>query len=373
MSDVSRPNLRALALALLPAIAGCAGFFVSTGSSSSGSTDFVYVANATTNTVSGFSVGSGALSATSNSPYSLAFQPSSLAINPANTILFVGGNSRITAYSIGSAGALTALNSGSAVAVANVVAMDISPDGQWLFALDGNGVSLDEFQINSTTGVLTQVTGATFSVTSGVVVPRDVKVAPNGAFVFVALGTGGDLVFTLNQTSGAVAASQQLSTPTTTSSDNALAVDASSAYLYVARSGTNGGMAVYTIASGTGALNSVSGSPFSAGTQPYSIVMNKAGTDIYLANRGDSTISGYSVGSGGVLTALSGSPYTSGSSVSALAVERSGKYLLAAASGGSPDLTLYTFDSSVTGKLDLTTTVATGTDPTGPAAIAATH
>ncbi len=203
---MSSRRLRLLSFAwlgvLLPVV-GCSGFFVYPGSTTGGGsttgTDFVYVANATTQTLSGFALASGALTAVANSPYGLGFQPSSLAINPANTILYVAGNSQIYAYSIGSSGALTTLNNGSPVMIANVVSMDISPDGQWLFALDGNGVSLDEYQINATTGVLTQVSGAAYSVAKAVVVPRAVKVSPNGAFVFAALGTAGDLVFTLNR------------------------------------------------------------------------------------------------------------------------------------------------------------------------------
>jgi 6-phosphogluconolactonase (cycloisomerase 2 family) len=330
------------------------------------------VANATTETVSGFAVGTGTLTAVTSSPYQLSFVPTAVAVNPANTILFVAGNSLIYAYSIGSGGALTALNSGSAVAISDVVSMDISPDGQWLLVLDGNGITIDEFLINSTTGGLSQVAGASYSISGATVLPRAIKVAPNGDLVFVALGGAGDLVFTFNTTSGAMASSQQLSLSSTTTSDNALAVSPSSSYLYIARSGTAGGLAVYSIGT-NGALTSVSGSPFAAGTQPYSVVLNKAGTDVYLANRGDNTISGYSVASTGTLTALSGSPYTSGSAVTALAVDNSADYLLAASNGGSPDLTMYSFDSSIVGKLDLSTTSSTGTDPTGAVAIAATH
>jgi 6-phosphogluconolactonase (cycloisomerase 2 family) len=151
-----------------------------------------------------------------------------------------------------------------------------------------------------------------------------------------------------------------------------LAVSPDSTLLFIARSGPAGGLAVYTIGSG-GALTSVSGSPFTAGTQPYSVAVNTAGTDVYVANRGGNTISGFSIASGGPLTVLSGSPYQSGSAVTALAVDSSGDYLLAAANGGSPDLTMYSYDSATVGKLDFATSVPTGTDPTGPVALAMTH
>jgi 6-phosphogluconolactonase len=157
-----------------------------------------------------------------------------------------------------------------------------------------------------------------------------------------------------------------------TTSDNGLAVSPNSAYLFIARSGTGSGVAAYAIGTG-GSLTEVSGGAYTAGNQPFSVVVNTAGTDVYVANQLDSTISGFSIGSGGALTAISGSPYTSGSAVTALAVDRTADYLLAAARGGSPDLTMYSYDQTTAGKLDLSTSTATGTDPTGAVALALTH
>jgi len=117
----------------------------------------------------------------------------------------------------------------------------------------------------------------------------------------------------------------------------------------------------------------VTGSPFAAGTQTYSVVLNKAGTDVYAANRGDSTISGYAIGAGGLLTPLAGSPYKSGLQVTALGIDSSGKYLLAAANGGSPDLTMYGFDVTTPGKLDSLTSASTDTAPSNAVAVALTH
>jgi 6-phosphogluconolactonase (cycloisomerase 2 family) len=298
--------------------------------------------------------------------------PTALAVTPSDTFLYVGTASVIYGYSIGTGGVLTTLNNGSGVAIANVAAMDISPDGNWLLALDGNGITIDQFQINTTTGALGTGAGASYAISGATVVPRALKFAPNGDYVFLALGTAGDLVYQFNTTTGLLTSSQTLATVSTTTTDNALAVSPNSSYLYIARSGTSGGLAAYSIGT-NGVLTAVTGSPFAAGTQPYSVVVNNSGSDVYVANRGDGTISGYSVASSGALTTLSGSPYTSGSAVTALAAERTGDYILAVASGGSPDLTMYSFDSVTAGKLDLSATTATGTDPTGPVAIAVTH
>jgi 6-phosphogluconolactonase len=380
MMGLLRRVAAVLGLAALCWTTGCAGFWVAVDNSSSSSTtptnDYVYVANATTETVSGFAVGTGSLTAVTGTTYSLGFAPTGAAVNPANSILFVGGNAAIYAFAIDSStGALSVLNGGGAVGYAAVASMDISPDGNWLIALDQNNLTLDEFLINSSTGVLTAYNPTYYPVPSGAtVVAHGVKFAPNGNDLFLALGTAGDVVYPFNTSTGALSAPLSLSLgPASTNSDNALAVSPDSTLLFIARSGPAGGLAVYTIGSG-GSLAQVSGSPFTAGAQPYAAAVNAAGTDVYVANRTDGTISGFSIASGsGVLTTLSGSPYQSGSGVTALAVDSSGAYLLAAANGGSPDLTMYSYDPTIMGKLDFSTSIATGTDPTGPVALAMTH
>src|SRR5262249_54551909 len=133
-----------------------------------------------------------------------------------------------------------------------------------------------------------------------------------------------------------------------------------------------GGIAVYTIGNG-GALNSISGSPFTSGNQPNSLVLDSTGKYLYAGNRGDGNISGYLIGTNSALTALSGSPYASGSQVNSLGVDKSGKYLLAGAFNGGPDLSMYSFDATVAGKLNLVTSAASGAAPAGVSAIALTH
>jgi 6-phosphogluconolactonase len=368
----------ALGMLGLTFTSGCAGFFVYPGSLTGGGStgsggNYVYVANAASNTVAGFAIGTGTLTALPNSPYALGFSPAAMVINPANSILFVGSGNAIYAYSIQSNGSLNLLTNGGITLplTGSVISMDISPDGQWLFIADGNDSTLDEYLINSSTGALGLQTGGSYSLPGAVA--HAVKVAPNGGLVFLALGTAGDVVFTFNTTTGAVANSQQLAfTQPSTVSDNALAINSASSLLYIARSGSSSGVAVYTIGT-AGALTAVSGSPFAAGNQPFSVALNQAGNDVYVANQLDSTISGYSVASNGVLTAVSGSPFTSGSAVTALAAERTGNYLLAAAHGGSPDLSMYSFDQTTAGKLDLSTSTTTGSQPAQAIAIAVTH
>jgi 6-phosphogluconolactonase len=383
-------GIAALGIWALFLATGCNGFFVYPGSVAGGGTgsstgDYVFVANSTTETVAAFSISTNTLTAASGSPYSLGFVPTAAAVNPANTIVFVAGTNGlygfINSYAIGSSGALSLLASNNLGSAAEV-SIDISPDGNWLVALDANGPAaneaiLDEYQINTSTGQLTGEpnAGGIYGYTGSsipTIVPRQIKFAPNGSYVFAAMGTAGDLVFPFNTSNGTFSQPLVLALGSSGTSDNALAVSSGSGFLYIARSGTQGGLAIYTIGSG-GALSEVSGSPLTAGSQPFSVVVNKAGTAVYVANQLDGTISGYSIASSGAVAILSPATYATPSDPRAIAIDNSGNYLLSISNTGSPDLAMFSYDSTSTGKLDLATSIATGADPTGPVAFATTH
>ncbi len=357
--------------AVLPALTGCDGFFVPVNGGTGTTGNYAYVANSATNTVSGLAIGTGTLTNATGSPNAVGYPPAALVLTPNNGFLYVAGPGAIYVYTVGANGSLTGASGGAAVAIANVSSLDVSPDGNWLFGLDTTSSVLDQYKINQSTGALSVVAATPYTVMNAVVVPKMVRVAPNGALIFIALGTGGDIVFTFNTSTGAVVSSQQLSLGSTTS-DNGFAINSTTTYLYIARSGANGGLAVYSIGT-AGALNAVAGSPFVAGTQPTSVVLDSTGTFVYVANRADGTISGYTIGTGSVLTPLAGSPYASGSLVTSLGRDNSGKYILAAAFGGAPDVSMYSFDSTIQGKLNLATSTPSGTDPASSVAIALTH
>jgi len=367
------------ALGVLLLVAGCADFFVYPGSTGTGTgtkagSDYVYVANHTTKTLSGYSVGSGALSPISGSPYTLSFAPNAAVVNPANTRLFVAGVDAgagyIASYSISSTGALTLLNTTN-TGLADPISMDISPDGKWLIGLDGNGITVDEYQINATNGTLTLGNGQSYLIPKSVVVPRAIKISPGGNYIFAAIGTAGDLIFPFDTTTGALSSPTGLSLPGNVS-DNALAVSPNGNTLYIARSGSNGGLAAYSISS-TGALQALTTNPYAAGSQPLAVVVTGDGNNVYVANQADATISGYTIASNSTATPTTGSPYSNASGPSGLAIDNSGKYLLSISNAGSPDLTLFALDTATPGKLNLIASTSTGTDPTGAISIAATH
>jgi 6-phosphogluconolactonase len=405
-----RRCLVAMVAVLLSTLVGCSNFFVppnDTGGGTGGNgtaTGTVYVANLTTSSLNGFGVvpavaavpavpatattpavpavpaTPAALTAVAGLPMKLAYQPISMVVTANNTFLYVGSSGGIYLYAINSNGSLTIPAANPKPAGVFAISMTISPDQQWLIALDGTTQQLDIFQINATTGALNSLNApAVYSLLSGsgTWAPSSVRISPNGQLIFAALGTAGDVVFTFNTTTGVAVSSANLNVPTTTTSDFGLAVDSKTAYLYIARSGTQGGVAVYSIGA-NGSLVAVTGSPFAAGSGTYAVQLDSTGTYVYAANRTDGTISGYtivpgSIASGLTLTQLSGSPYTTGTGTPSLGLDSTGKYLLASALAGSPDLSMFSFDPTTAGALDLATSKATDTDPAGAVAIALTH
>jgi 6-phosphogluconolactonase len=378
----SKQRWAVVAVVIVPVfITGCSDFFppINGGGSGGGTTsNRVYVANQAANSIGGFAIGTGTLAALNGSPLATSYKPISMVVTPNNALLYVGSATGIFVYFINSDGSLTAPTTGSQPAGVSAPALAVSPDGKWLIALDGRTQQLDIFQINASTGALTSVNlPATYSPTAGTWQPSDVRVSPDGTLIFAALGIAGDVIFTFNTTTGVATSSQVLATGNAATGDYGLAVSAKTTYLYIARSGTNGGVAVYSIGSG-GSLTPVTDSPFAAGSGTFSVALDSTGTYVYAANRADATISGYTIVPsttvlGLSLTPLSGSPYTSGTTVQSIGIDATNKYLLAAAVGGAPDLTMYSFDVAVPGKLDPATSVATGVDPAGAVALALTH
>ena len=395
-SGIHRSIFLAVSLSML-CMTGCKNFFTpittTTGTTTATPTntgDFAYVASVNTAsstnpiyTLSGFTVGTNSLTALSGFPLTLPFAPSTAVVTPSNALLYVCGSEVLYGYTISSAGALTSIlntNQQEALVNANIIQMVVSPDGQWLLALDntpnGNIATIDEYAISST-GQLTATTGAQYALTGtvGTLIPSGIAVSPDGTLVAVSLGTGGDVLFGFTTSTGVLTEVAQENPPTTSSADQAIAFDSTSSILVVARSGTDAGVVSYAITNSGGTLTAATGSPFAVGNGPASITIDKTGKYLYVGNKVDSTISGFAIGTGGVLTALANSPYTAGDGINALAYDNSGDYILSTALNGSPDVKMYSFDATNAGALDASTSASTGdpTEPAGAVAIAMTH
>ena len=385
----SRPNPAHLcALALLSAItllSGCGGFFVCEGKTSCPTTpcttncpttgvNFAYVSNpsSSSNTVNGYNLANGNLTTNATgAPYSFGYSPIAMVVTPANTFLYTASNPALSTgylygYAVGTGGALNILSSGMPLVTESAVSLAVSPDGQWLFVLDANGLTLSEYSINTSTGALTFNTTGAISPASGTVnnVSNQVAVAPSGDYVAVAIGTGGVQTFTLDTSTGALTPQNPINPGNSQVGFFGVAIDANN-FLYVA--GTNG----LTVFSAT-----IDGVPtllktYTAGNGPRSVAVNTAGTFAYVGNKTDGSISGFSIGTNAVLTPIAGSPFAGPTLIGALAFDQTGAYLIT--SGYNDTTGIELFAIGTTGALTSSGTAASGTTPSILSAIATTH
>jgi 6-phosphogluconolactonase (cycloisomerase 2 family) len=376
------------------AAVGCDFFVPQTSTGGGGVTgNYIYVGNGNNRFIAGFGVStSGSLSVLNNSPYNNGVAVICSAVTPGNRFLYAGTTSGIFIYAINTDGSITVQNGGN-IAAQDVVptAMQIDSTGAYLLAA---GIStsfttqaIGIYQINGTTGLLTALTGSPLPLYTGkastpiVLTPTEMLITPNNSYVYVSLASLGVQVLTLG--AGGVLSAGSVATilppfPTSSSpADYGLGSDPSSKFLFVGEYNT--GLRVLSIGT-NGSLNETSGSPYPVGTGPTGVMLDSTGTYVYVANKGSNSISGFTLTpASGRLTPISGSPFSSGGQLPiALINDSSGKYLAVINSGsngstGNSDLQLFKFDVTTAGKLDPVATANTGSEPTNPQTLAATH
>ena len=375
-----------LVVASMTLLGGCGGgFFIdtkTTGTATSSSGDYIYLVNTPNNTVSAYTIASGALTLVSGSTITAAtgLQAASVTVSRANTYVFVGGQGTISSYSIGSTGALTLVAAQAGVVQgANFTSLETSPDGQWLFAMDSLHLAIYVFKITTTSGVLT-INGGPVTYASPVVnqgAPAKIRISPNAAYLALALGAGGDELFTFNtaSTSGLLTAVGGITTPSG-SFDTSVQFDGTSAFLYISRVGpTAGTSTIQTLSVAANGLTGLTSTP--VGDSPNGLLLDYNSVYLYSANSGAAALSGFKVGatttntSLSTLTQLPNSPFASGPSPTLLVEDNSNAYVVVGGTAGGSDLTLYKFDVITGGVLDAVGTTSTGA--TGIAGLAATH
>jgi 6-phosphogluconolactonase (cycloisomerase 2 family) len=155
------------------------------------------------------------------------------------------------------------------------------------------------------------------------------------AFVY-AVDTAGTIdSYSLNNGAATFAATSSYTAPTVPANDGGKGmVVAQSQFLY-AGFGVAAALYGWSIDSSTGALTSVTGSPYTAtfmpdvpGQNPHAMITNPAGTLLFIADAAPAEIWVYQIGTDGSLTAATGSPFSTGSLVpGALTTDGLGKYL----------------------------------------------
>jgi len=303
-------------------------------------------------------------------------------------------DSGVDAYSVASDGALS-LVSGSPFAMPasisplpDISGLAVNPAGTAVYAIDGGASSIAEFQVNTTTGVMTPVSNG-FAPVPGLAAssPEQAVVDPSGQFLYVTDSylpgssmPAGISAMTIDPASGNLG--QAVSSPFSLPSNSQpidIVTDPSGNFVYAALSNApaaGGAIAGFTRNSTTGNLTQISGSPFastsSAYTQTYSMVVHPSGKFLYAMNLNGGTVSAFTIDAGtGALTPITGSPFPPqkdqyGGIVTQgpIAVEPAGAYLYVGCN--FPGMAIYQINQS-TGAL----TIASGSPETVPQSIQA--
>ncbi len=387
----------AAAALAVAAISGCAGFWDPLSSGGGGGTNpasgTFYVLNAKTNQLAGFAFAAGASSPTviSNSLVSLSGLPLAMAIAPSGNYLYVSTAAGVAYYIVNADGSLTA--GSQALTTDQAITMQVDPSGSWLvYCVAGSNV-LNAIQLDTSTGASTGTLVTAPNRLPGTTA-KAIAMSPSGStspYVFVAVGSSGFAAVGFSAGSSNPFASQRSYTvKNSQGGDNTIAVDPENRLLYVgetaAASGAqSGALRVFTIGAAfvseitTGATDSADTAyPYSSGgTGPSSIVATE--NYVYVANSAVNGSSSGNISGFTIVTSTSGTAYSltpintvsTGPLTFGIAEDSTDSYILAVNSGGNPDLSTFTFDSTTAGKLDAGPTSSTGTDPTGALVIVA--
>jgi 6-phosphogluconolactonase (cycloisomerase 2 family) len=307
----------------------------------------------------------------------------------AGSALFVSNSAgnTISVYTVNSNGTLTAA-SGTQATGMTPVGMAVDSGGKFLFVanqgLQGDAASgtISVFSIQNTT--LTPVSGSPFSTSAPLAPfgtgPSAVAVTPDAKFLYTA--NKFDNTVTLFSVDASGVLTRQIAIPVGTA-PAALTISPDGAFLYVGNSGSSNlsafavcGTVVNSCSNPTvpdGSLTPVTGSPFSVGLDPSSIVFTPDGKFLFVVNQKSNQVSEFKVSTGtGALTANTQATISTGGDPVWAAV-RVGSTVISATSGstdflyvanlGSSSISVYSFDSTIGTLSQVDSPVSTGGFP----------
>jgi 6-phosphogluconolactonase len=163
----------------------------------------------------------------------------------------------------------------------------VDPHSKFVYVANSGSNSISEFTLNSTTGVLTKVSGS--PVNTGAA-PAAVSVDPSGVFVFTGNAASDDVSsFRLNSPSGALTAlvpgpfRARKSPASLVVSSGSSNITYTPSFAFVADfEGFSGAVPVLSVSATSGALTAIKGSPFGTGT-PRAIAASPNGKFVYTA------------------------------------------------------------------------------------------
>ena len=161
---------------------------------------YLYAANAASNTVSAYRINAstGALTQVPGSPF--ATRDSSLiTVNPASTFAYAQGffNGTISAFRINAAtGALTPVPGSPFSTGYDASRIAINPAGTFAYVSSMSSHTISAYRIDAATGALAPIPGSPFPVASEE--PSSVTIDPAGSFAYVDTGS----IFSIDASSG---------------------------------------------------------------------------------------------------------------------------------------------------------------------------
>jgi 6-phosphogluconolactonase len=360
-----RPLRAALVWSALAWLAACGGG--SGGSGGSGNSDnitktYAYVANLSAGSVSAFEVtdaANGQISAIGGSPFTTGgSQPREVSVDARGRHAYVTnrGSDSLAVFAIDAAsGALSPIAGSPFAFVSTPFGFAIHPGGAFAVAssVDDNSVSV--VRLDASTGAPTLAAGpyATGSA------PAKVVFNASGTLVFVANQASNDVsVFAVNAANATLSPVPGAPFASGGQWVYQLAVHPTGAMLFNVNY-QSASMSAYAV-DASGALSRI-GSPLAAGIEPFGIVINPAGTRLYVASGGSGQIYGYNVDiSSRTLTPFPGGPFDSGGT-HGLALNATGTLAISAEFGTDTITTLILDEAS--GQFVQCQTLATGAQP----------
>jgi 6-phosphogluconolactonase (cycloisomerase 2 family) len=304
-------------LFIMVLLCGCLG---SSKSSVAPTLSFAYIVGSGDNAIHAFAQKStGELSSAALSTFTTDARPVAMVLHPSKNFVYVANLSggTISGFTLNhTTGILTPV--GTAVAPSptcpttscNTVGVTVNTAGTFLFALNqGSGTtaaSIAVFSIDTTRGLLTPVGGSPFPFASLVAPnPQFLAIAPNGNVLYVSNGPSGTISAFSVAASGVP--SEIAGSPFTAGTSIAgLAIDSKGQFLYAADNANNK-VASFTV-QGSGTLTPVAGSPFATDLGPVALTLDAAGATLFCANQAGNNVSVFKSASG-VLTPVTGSPF----------------------------------------------------------------
>jgi 6-phosphogluconolactonase len=301
----------------------------------------VYVANSTSNTVSGYTLDhqTGTLT-----PVGTAIAPSPICppspcgtstpvgvgVDSSGHFLFVlnqgvaatgsspAVNASISVFSIDTTRGLLTLVSGSpfilpSLSAGKAQSMVVSPTASFIYVSNGATGTIAQVSFNSSgqpNDMLTVSGGAGANLAG-------MAIDPKGQFLYVPDSANNKILSFSVSGSGALSpvAAFALAQSTAETTPVAVAIDSTGSFLYTANSGSDN---VTALQVSSGNLTEISGSPYSTrGTvvstaaQPSTVTVDATNTIVYIGNQGSRDIMGFTINSSnGQLTAVVHAPFT---------------------------------------------------------------